>query len=93
MHAHRIAGPPAGVAPPGSPDFEPQRRLLLELAVTPPPQGEGVGELARALGLPARAIEAAAEALERVGLCERHAGRLRASVALRAVEALWPLAR
>jgi hypothetical protein len=93
MHAHRTAGPPAGVAPPGSPEFEPQRRLLLELAVAPPPGGEAPGELARALELPVEAVEAAAGVLERLGLCERRAGRLRASAALRAVEALWPLGR
>jgi hypothetical protein len=93
MHAHRTAGPPAGVARPGSPEFEPQRRLLLELAVAPPRGGEAPAELARALELPVCAVQAAARVLERVGLCERRGGRLCASVALRAVEALWPLGR
>jgi hypothetical protein len=93
MHEDRIAGPPAGVARPGSPEFEPQRRLLLELAVDPPADGDEVADLAAVLDLSPRELESAASALERLGLCERRNGRLRATVALRAVEALWPLAR
>jgi hypothetical protein len=92
MHVHRIAGPPAGVARPGTPEFEPQRRLLLELAVDSPASGDSIGRLSAILdGAPTK-LEAAAHALERVGLCERRGERLYASTALRAGEALWPLA-
>ena len=92
MHPHRSAGPPAGVARPGTPPFEHQRRLLLELAVTPPPHGDGVAELADALALAPAQVEAAAGGLERAGLLVRRGGRLFASPATLAVEALWPFA-
>jgi hypothetical protein len=91
MHAHRSAGPPAGVARPGSPEFEHQRRLLLELAVDPPPGGSAVTALAAELELTAGEIEAAAAGLEHAGLAERRGGRLRATPPVLAVEALWPL--
>jgi DNA-binding IclR family transcriptional regulator len=93
MHAHRSAGPPAGVARPGTPAFEPQRRLLLELAVDPPAGGESLAELSVALDLPLADLAPAAVALARLGLVERRNGRLYPTETLRAVEALWPLAR
>jgi hypothetical protein len=93
MQEDRSVGPPFGVARPGSPEFEPQRRLLLELAVDPPAGGDELTDLAAVLDLSCRELEAAAAALERLGLCERSKGRLRATVPLRAVEALWPIAR
>jgi hypothetical protein len=93
MHAHRTAGLPAGVARPGTPEFEPQRRLLLELAVDSPANGDSIGDLSAILEVPPAALEAAAAVLERLGLCERRGERLYATTALRAVEALWPLAR
>jgi hypothetical protein len=93
MHEHRSAGTPAGVAPPGSPAFEHQRRLLLELAVDPPAEGDAVADLAKALALSAEQVEAAAEGLERAGLVERRGGRLLATPPVQAVEVLWPIAR
>ncbi len=91
MHAHRSAGPPAGVARPGSAEFEHQRRVLLELAVDPPPSGSAVAALAAELGLTAGEVEAAAAGLVSAGLAERRADRLRATPPVLAVEALWPL--
>ncbi len=91
MHAHRSAGPPAGVAHPGTAQFEHQRRLLLELAVDPPPRGSAVVALAAELELTAGEVEAAAAGLERAGVAERRGDRLRATPPVLAVEALWPL--
>jgi DNA-binding MarR family transcriptional regulator len=92
MHEHRTVAPPAGVARPGSTEFEHQRRLLLELAVDPPPLGDGVAELADTLDVGPAQIEAAAAGLERAGLLERRGGRLFASPTTRAIELLWPFA-
>jgi hypothetical protein len=92
MHAHRSAGPPAGVARPGSPEFEHQRRLVLELAVDPPPGGQTVPELAAVLELTLPQIEAAAAGLQRAGLVERRADRLHATPPVLALDVLWPLA-
>ena len=91
MHVHRTAPPPA-VAAPDTPEFEHQRRLLLELAVAPPAEGDRPADLARVLGLAGPALAAAADALVRAGLAERRADRLFASPATLAIEALWPLA-
>jgi hypothetical protein len=90
MHAHRSAGPLAGVARPGSPAFEHQRRLLLELAVDPPLDGDGVAALASVLELAPEEVEAAAAELERAGVAERRDGRLFATSPVLAVEKLWP---
>ena len=90
MHLHRSAGWPAGVARPGTPEFDHQRRLLLELAVDPPELGDAVAELASTLELTAGEVEAAAAALERAGLLVRRGGRLYAAPVVLAVEALWP---
>ena len=84
---------PEHVAPAGTPEHVHQRRLLLELAVAPPAEGDDPGELARALGVPRAAIDAAADALVAAGLAERRGGRLFASRVTLALEALWPLAR
>ena len=92
MHDHRNDPWPAGVARPGTRAHEHQRRLVLELAVEPPEGGYDPGDLARTLGLPPRALEAAAAALIAAGLAERRQGRLFPSAATRALEALWPLA-
>lgn len=92
MQDHRTDPWPAGVARPGTRDYEHQRRLVLELAVEPPGDGHDPGDLARTLGLSSRALEAAADALIAAGLAERRDGRLFPSAATRALEALWPLA-
>jgi hypothetical protein len=92
MHGHRTDSLPAGVAPPGTPAHEHQRRLILELAVEPPAGGERPEDLARVLDLSPAALDAAADALVAAGLVERRDGRLFPSAATRAVEALWPFA-
>ena len=92
MHGHRSDLWPAGVAPPGTPAHEHQRRLILELAVEPPAGGDRVEDLARTLELSPVALKAAADALIAIGLVERRDGRLFPSAATRALDALWPLA-
>lgn len=91
MQDHRTDPWPDGVARPGTPAHEHQRRLVLELAIEPPAAGERPEDLARVLGLPQVALEAAAGALVAAGLVERREGRLFPSRATRALEALWPL--
>jgi hypothetical protein len=91
MQDHRIDPWPAGVARPGTPAHEHQRRLILELAIEPPVDGERPEDLARVLELSPVAINAAARALVAAGLVERRNGRLFPSRATRALEALWPL--
>ena len=91
MHAHRSDWPEY-IAAPGTPAFEDQRRLLLELVVDPPPGGEPVAALAVRLGRPGAAVIAAALALDRAGLLLRERGTLRASATALAYDALWPTA-
>jgi hypothetical protein len=83
---------PAFLARPGTPEFEHQRRLLLELVAAPPAEGDSPVDLADVLGFPVEAIEAAADALIAAGLAERHVGRLFPSPATLAIDALWPVA-
>jgi hypothetical protein len=91
MQLHRTDGWPEHVAAPGSAAHHHQRRLVLELAVAPPAGGDDPADLARALGFPRPAIEAAADALVAAGLAERRGGRLFASRTTLALDALWPL--
>ena len=91
MHDHRTDWP-SGVARPGTQAYEDQRRLVLELAVEPPADGDRLSDLARTLQLSPQALEAAAGALVAAGLAERRGGRLFPSAATRALDALWPLA-
>lgn len=92
MQDHRNDPRRAGVARPGTEAHEHQRRLVLELAVEPPAEGDRLADLARALDLSPEALAAAAEALVAAGLAERRNGRLFPSPATRALDALWPLA-
>jgi hypothetical protein len=92
MDAHRSAGPPAGVARPGSPEFEHQRRLLLELAGRPAAMRPDRSRLAAVLELTAPQIQAAAAGLERAGLVDCRADRLLVAPPVLAVEMLWPFA-
>jgi hypothetical protein len=92
MHDDRSAEPPAGVAPYGTPEHEHQRRIVLELAASPPVDGDAVDDLARLFEISIDEAEAAAAVLERAGLCIRRNTRLFASDQLRAVEYLWPIA-
>ena len=70
---------------------EHQRRLVLELAVDPPAEGDHPADLARTLGFSLAAIDEAADALVAAGLAERRGGRLFASGATMAIDALWPI--
>ena len=92
MQDHRSDRWPAFVAHPGTPQFEHQRRLLLELAVEPPVDGDRPADLALTLGFGPEAIEAAADALIAAGLALRRGGRLFPSAATVAFDALWPIA-
>jgi biotin operon repressor len=82
---------PAAVARADTPQHEHQRRLVLELAVDPPAEGDHPSDLARTLGFSRAAIDAAADGLVAAGLAERRDGRLFATVATRALDALWPI--
>jgi hypothetical protein len=92
MHPDRTAEPPAGVAPRGTPEHEHQRRIVLELAASPPPDGDAIDDLARLFEISLDEAEAAAAVLERAGLCVRRETRLFASDQLSAAEYLWPIA-
>ena len=91
MQDHRTAPWPAGIALPGTPEHEHQRRLVLELAVMPPVAGDREADLARVLALTPAELAAAGAALVAAGLAERRGDRLFASPATRALEALWPV--
>jgi hypothetical protein len=92
MQDHRSDRWPRFVAEPGTPEFEHQRRLLLELAVDPPVDGDRPTDLARVLEFPPEAIESAADALIGAGLALRRGERLFPSAATLALDALWPIA-
>jgi len=89
MQDHRIAWP-ADVAAPGTPAYQHQRELLLELVVDAPAAGEPVAVLARRLGRSRTTVAQAAAALARSGLVATGPSGLRATPAALAFEALWP---
>ncbi len=91
MQHQPMCGPPEAAPFFGSPAHDLQRRLLLELVTTPPPAGDQLDRLARALGASRREIEAAVQDLVDAGLAERHSDTVRASVAALRFEALWPI--
>jgi hypothetical protein len=82
---------PAPLASPGTAAFDDQRLLLLELLVDPPPDGDPIAGLARALDRTAGAVEAAAAALAAAGLAERDGERVRATAAALGFDLLWPV--
>jgi hypothetical protein len=91
MHDHRIHETPPRGPRPGSPQHHVQRRVLLELVTTPPPDGDELGRLAHALDEPRHEVEAAVQALVDAGLAERDGDTVRASTAALRFEALWPI--
>ena len=91
MHDHPICGAPEGAPSPGSSEHDVQRRVLLELVTTPPPDGDQLGQLVFALGEPRRDVKTAVQGLVDAGLAERDGDTVRASVAALRFEALWPI--
>lgn len=83
MHGHRTE-PPA----PGSPAYQAQRDLLLELVVDPPAAGDAIGELPDRLGHEAGALVAAIDELTAIGLVTRRADAVFATAAALRFEAL-----
>lgn len=84
--------PNPGQRPAGrpSPD-EVERRLLLELVVDPPPEGDRLSVLAGRLGAEPEQLRAAAVGLERTGLAVLDDDLVRASQAARRFDELWPI--
>ena len=82
---------PAALASPGTAAFDDQRLLLLELLVDPPPGGDPIAGLARALERTRGAVEAGVAALAAAGLAERDGDRVRATAAALAFDRLWPV--
>ena len=91
MQHQPMCGPPEAAPPSGSPTHDIQRQLLLELVTTPPPTGDGLDRLARALGASRHEIEGAVQDLVDVGLAEFDGDTVRASTAALRFEALWPI--
>ena len=91
MQHQPMCGPPEAAPPFGSPAHDLQRQLLLELVTTPPPGGDELDRLARALGVTRREIEAAVQDLVDAGLAECDGDTVRASAAALRFEALWPI--
>ena len=91
MQDQPICRAPDGTPSPRSPEHGVQRQLLLELVTTPPPTGDDMEQLARALGAARREIESAVQSLADAGLVERDRDTVRASVAALRFEALWPI--
>jgi hypothetical protein len=91
MHRHRSVPWPDGVAPYDTARHEHQRRVILELAVTPPVAGDHLDDLARTLAIARPALDHAAAGLIVAGLAERRGERLFPTLPTRALDTLWPL--
>ncbi len=65
--------------------------MLLELVVDPPDEGDRLTELLERLSLPPDAVEPAVIALDAIGLAEHDVDVVRASLAARYFEYLWPV--
>jgi hypothetical protein len=91
MQHKPMCGPPETAPPFGSPTHAIQRQLLLELVTTPPPGGDELDRLARALGASRREIEAAVQDLVDAGLAVCDGDTVRATIAALRFEALWPI--
>ena len=91
MQHQPTCGPPEAAPFFGSPVHDLQRQLLLELVTTPPPEGDEMERLARALSATRREIESAVQDLVDAGLAERDGDSVRASAAALRFEALWPI--
>ncbi len=87
MHRH----PSSGDDVRADRDEELQRRLLLELVVDPPPEGDRIGDLAGRLDASPAELDRAAAALAASGLAVRDDDVVRASAAALRFEELWPV--
>jgi hypothetical protein len=91
MQGHRNEGPPHRLPDPDSLEYRAQKTVLLELVVTPPPDGDSLAYLVERLPIPDHTIEPAIAALERVGLAIRAGDLTRASPSALYFEHLWPV--
>jgi hypothetical protein len=91
MRHHRNGGPPGWLPDPDSIEYRAQKVVLIELVVTPPPQGDRLDELVARLPIPDDAIEPALSALQLAGLAVRVGDLARASVPALYLEYLWPV--
>lgn len=92
MQGHRNEGP-RRLPDPDSLEYRAQKTVLLELVVTPPPQGDGLAYLIERLPIPDHTVEPAITALEHAGLAIRDGDRTRASAPALYFEHLWPVRR
>lgn len=92
MQDHRSPRWPEAIAPPGTAAYDDQRLLMLELLVDPPAGGDRLDALTARLERSAPALRDAARALAGAGLATVHRGRIAATPAAIALDALWPVA-
>ena len=91
MQDHRNGGVPSRPPAHDRLEYHAQRIVLLELVVCPPAKGDSLHQLTDRLDLPPHAVEPAVIALEVAGLAVREGTRVRASLAARYFEYLWPV--
>jgi hypothetical protein len=91
MRHHRNGGPPGWLPDPNNIEYRAQKMVLIELVVTPPPEGDRVDELVARLPIPDDSIEPALSALQRAGLAVRDGDVARASAPALYFEYLWPV--
>ena len=91
MQGHRNGGRPSRLPDPDSVEYRAQKVVLLELVVTPPPDGDHLDYFVERLPIPAHSIEPALAALERAGLAIRHGDISRATPPALYFEHLWPV--
>lgn len=91
MHDH--GNPDGGLAlpDPTSAECHAQRLLLLELVVTPPPEGDELDYLRRRLPMAPELLEPAIVALQAAGLASRCGDVVHATGPARYFEHLWPV--
>jgi hypothetical protein len=91
MHHQRNPGPRSGASSHTRTGCRVQRWVLLELITAPSPEGDEIAALAAGLGEQRAEVEAAVDALARVGLASRGADRVRPTPAALRFDALWPV--
>lgn len=91
MHDHRNGGPLSLRPDPDSIEYRAQKVVLVELVVTPPPEGDRLAELVARLPIPRDSVEPAMRALQLAGLAVRDGDVARASAPALYFEYLWPV--